>query len=246
MKKMIAFAFVFVSLPGISRAQEDARAIITKAIKAQGGEEKLAKIKAGKSKFKGTLQADGAAISFTGEEMFNLPSQTKVTMTIKTAPQNRSLVEVFDGDKGWIKVDGQVKDAGADDVARMKQQAYINRIILLAPLLKEKEFEMSTTKETKVNNRALVGVTVASKDQKDVTLYFDKETGLLSRLKYLTKDNRGREVTQEDEFSDYEEIGGVKVPKKTVAIQDGKKLMEVEVTQAEFPESIPAKEFSKP
>src|SRR5262249_46755722 len=161
-----------------------------KAIKAQGGEEKMSKIRAGRSKLKGTLFDNGREIPFTGEEVFALPNQIKITLMVKTAPKGQSIVEVVDGDKGWISIDGQVKDADLDALARLKQQAYLSRVIWLTPLLNDNEYKLSMLKEIKAGDRALVGVKVASKDQKDVSLYFDKENGLLVRLDYITKNNQ--------------------------------------------------------
>ena len=246
MRKYSFLVLVVIGLTGIARAQDDPRAVVTKAIKAQGGEEKLTKIRAGRSKLKGTLYDNGREIAFTGEEVFALPNQIRITLVVKTTPKGQSIVEVFDGDKGWISQDGQVKDADSESLARLKQQAYLSRVIWLIPLLNDKEFKLSMMKEVRARDRALVGVRVASKDQKDIGLYFDKETGLLVRLDYTTKNAQGREVTQEDSFSDFVEVSGVKTPKKSVAVQDGKKLIELVVTEVEFPESIPAKEFSKP
>src|SRR5262249_9045696 len=184
MRNSSFLVLVVIGLTGVARAQDDPRAVVTKAIKAQGGEEKIAKIRAGRSKLKGTVYTNGREFAFTGEEVFALPSQIKTTLVVKTTPKGQSIVEVFDGDKGWISQDGQVKDAGSDDLARLKQQAYLSRVIWLTPLLNDKEFKLSMLKEVKVGDRALVGVKVASKDQKDIGLYFDKETGLLVRLDY--------------------------------------------------------------
>ena len=246
MRKISFFVLVVIGLTDGAHAQDDPRAVVVKAIKAQGGEENMTKIRAGRSKLKGTLFDNGREIPFTGEEVFALPNQIKITLVVKTAPKGQSIVEVVDGDKGWISIDGQVKDADADALARLKQQAYLSRVIWLTPLLNDKEYKLSMLKEIKAGDRALVGVKVASKDQKDVSLYFDKENGLLVRLDYITKNNQGREVTQEESFCDFVEVSGVKTPKKSVAFQDGKKLIELVVTEVEFPQSIPAKEFSKP
>ena len=246
MRKTAFFVVSVAVFTGIAHAQDEARAVVAKAIKAQGGEERIAKIRAGRSKLKGTLYDSGREIAFTGEEVFALPNQFKTSLVVKTTPKGQNIVEAVDGDKGWISMEGQVEDADSESLARMKQQAYLSRVIWLTPLLNDKEFKLSMLKEIKVGDRALVGIKVGSKDQKDVSLYFDKETGLLARLDYLTKNNQGREVTQEDSFSDYVEVGGVKTPKKSMAVQDGKKLIELVVTEVEFPTSIPAKEFSKP
>jgi hypothetical protein len=246
MRQIAVFGLLILSFTGATQAQDDARAIVAKAIKAQGGEEKLSQVRAGRSKLEGVLYSDGREIPIAGEDVFALPGQIKIKLTVNTTPRAMTIVEIVDGDKGWISIDGQVKEADADGLARMKQQLYLSRVIWLTPLLKDRDFELTPLKETKVADRALLGIKVASKGQKEINLYFDKESGLLARLEYPTKNNQGREVMQEDSFSDYIELGGIKIPKKSVAMQDGKKLMEVKVISAEFPESIPAKEFSKP
>jgi outer membrane lipoprotein-sorting protein len=239
-------ALLLVGLTGPARAGDDARAVLAKAVAALGGEAKLARIRAARSTLKGTLFDGNREIPFTGEITFQLPGQIKIALTLKTAPKAKTVVEVIDGDKGWIAIDGQVSEADPASLARTNQQLYLSRVTWLVPLLKEKEFELTTLKETKVDERPAAGVKVASKGQKDIDLYFDKESGLLVKLEYLTKNNQGREVTQEDSFSNYAEFGGVKLPKKSVSFQDGKKLVEVEITDAKFPDSIPASEFGKP
>src|SRR5437762_5492292 len=155
MRKFVFVALVCATWTALARAQDDARALVAKAVAAQGGEEKLAKIRAGRSKLKGKLYSDSGEIPFTGEEVFQLPGQIKIVLTLKlkAAPQGQTLVQGIDGDKGWISIDGQAKDADADSLARMRQQLYLSRIIWLTPLLKEKEFELTTLKESKVNDR---------------------------------------------------------------------------------------------
>jgi hypothetical protein len=235
---------LLVCLTGPVRAQDDARAIVAKAIKAQGGEEKLSKIRAGKSKLRGTYFEGGNEFPLTVEEMFALPNRIKISITMKTRGLN--ILEVVDGEKGWIGINGKVTEATPAQLDRMKQQVYLNRVTWLTPLLQDKAFELSPLKEVKAGDRTLVGVKVSSKGQSDARIYFDKESYLLVRIEYPTKNNRDREVMQEDNFSNFSEVNGIKMAKKMVAVQDGKKLMEVEVIEAEFPESIPAKEFSKP
>jgi hypothetical protein len=249
MRRLSISAFVILLLVGSAgtvRAQDEARAIVAKAVEAQGGEAKLAKVRAVRSKLKGTLYAGGQEVPFNGEMVLQFPTQIKIDLTLKTKPKNQHIVEVIDGDKGWISSDGQTQEADTAALARMKQQLYLSRVLWLAPLLKENAFELTPLKATMINDRPAVGVKVAAKGQKDVSLYFDKASGLLAKVEYLTTNNQGREVTQEEYFSDYADAGGIKRPKKGVAFQDGKKLMDVEITDTQVPESIPANEFGKP
>jgi outer membrane lipoprotein-sorting protein len=246
MRRLAVVAVVLVGWTGSTRAQDDARAVVAKAVAAQGGEAKLAKIRAVRSKLKGTLYDGNREISFAGEQSFQLPSQIRIVLTLKTTPKAQTIVQVIDGDKGWISIDGQAKEADTQSLAQMRQQLHLSRVLWLTPLLKDKDLELTMLKESKVNDRLAVGVKVASKGQKDISLYFDKENGQLVKVEYLTKNNQGREVTQEDYLSNYADFGGVKLPKKSVAMQDGKKIVEAEITDAQYPDSIPASEFGKP
>ena len=56
------------------KAQDELRTVIDKAIKAQGGEERINKHKAGTSKSKGTVDVQGMSIDFTEEASFHLAS----------------------------------------------------------------------------------------------------------------------------------------------------------------------------
>ena len=245
MRKLLA-ALLLLGAVARASAGDDPRTVIAKAIAAQGGEGKLASVRAGRSTMRGTLFDGNREIAFTGEQSIQLPGQIKIALTLKTAPKTTKIVEVIDGDKGWISIDGQVKEADASSLARARQLLYLSRITRLTPLLGEKEFELTALEESKVNDRPTAGVKVVSKGQKDVGLYFDKETGLLVKVEYPTRNNQDREVTQEDLFSDYAEFGGIKLPRKNVSFQDGKKLVDVEIVNARFPDSIPSSEFGKP
>jgi hypothetical protein len=244
-RKLLA-ALLFVGAAARASAGDDPRAVIAKAIAAQGGESKLAAVRAGRSTLRGTLFDGNRQIAFTSEQSFQLPGQIKIALTLKTAPKTTTIIEVINGDEGWISIDGQVKEVDSVSLARARQLLYLSRITRLTPLLRDKEFELTGSGESRINDRPAACVKVASKGQKDVGLYFDKETGLLVKLEYPTTNNQDRGVTQEDILSDYAEFGGVKLPKKNVSFQDGMKLVDVEIVDAKFPDSIPSGEFGKP
>ena len=62
------------------------------------------------------------------------------------------------------------------------------KVARMVPLLKEKGYELSLIGEDKVEGKKVVGVRVTKKDQKDISLFFDKETGLLAKLEYRGAD----------------------------------------------------------
>src|SRR5262249_37172471 len=164
--------------------------------------------------------------------------------------QKVGLVQVFNKDKGWIKVNAggnemtmEIKDELLD---AMKQAGYTQYVETLVPLLKDKGFTLSSLGEVKVNDKPAVAVKVAFKGKKDINLYFDKDTGLPVKRDGMGIDQNLKEVMQEVYYSDYKEFDGLKRPTKVVIHQDGKKFMEAEVTEMKFVDKFDDSEFGKP
>jgi len=73
---LVSFGLVLAGSSSL-RAQDDLRAVIDKAIKAQGGEEKINKHKAGHVKSKGTVEVQGMSIAFNEDASFHLPNKVR-------------------------------------------------------------------------------------------------------------------------------------------------------------------------
>jgi hypothetical protein len=157
------------------------------------------------------------------------------------------VVTVFDGAKVFIQANGQ--DLPVDDKVKdaLKGAVYMMKVAGLAPLLKEKGFELSPLGEITVEGKAAVGVRVSAKDQKDVSLYFDKKTGLVAKVEYRTVDPMtGNEITEERIVTEYAETDGVPTAKRLLVNHDGNKYMEVEVLETKRLEKLDDAEFAKP
>src|SRR5436305_2083362 len=131
----LALALLFV-LTACSLAHDDVRAVLDKAIKAHGGEEKIAKLQdaAIESKTKGTLNALGNQLDFTMETYAQLPEKLKVVMHLTVNGMNYTTTQVFNGDNFWLNVNGTNLDNVLDDKAReeVKEQLYNERLAGLA------------------------------------------------------------------------------------------------------------------
>lgn len=253
MKRIVNAAWAIgLSLVLVSgaRAQDDPRALIEKAIKARGGAEKLEKIKAYQGKSKGTLEVMGMTLEVTIQSTVQFPDQLKTTIDLEVAGQKVTVMQGYNKSKGWMQImaNGQSQDVPlTDDLQNaFKEGIYAENVGRLVPLLKDKSYTLSTLGEVKVNNRAALGVKIASKDHKDVNIYFDKETGLPCKFDSSTVNGELREVNQEVYMSDYKDYDGLKRPSKSLIHQEGKKVMELEVLEAKFPEKIDDSEFQKP
>lgn len=226
-------------------AADEAQAIIARAIKAHTGKARAAKLTAYQHKSKCTLELNGG-LAFTQEVTVQFPGKYKEVMQGEVNGQQYTVTTVFNGKEGWITVNG--KHIKVDDKlqAHLKEASYAMNLSQLTGF-KDKTLKLDLLGEIQVNDRPAVGVRVSSKGHKDISLYFDKKTGLLAKSESRVLDfGSGQEVTQEVIVSAYHEIEGRKMVKKAVVNRDGKKFMESEVTEAKLLEKFDDSEFAKP
>jgi outer membrane lipoprotein-sorting protein len=249
MRRLVCLAVALaVVAAGAARAEEksDSKAVIEKAIKAVGGEEKLAKVKAHTFKGKGKFYGGGGdGTDYTGEWSVQKPDK----MRVEVKAGDFTFVQVVNGDKVWRKLGDNTQEVDdKDQIKEAKENMYAEGVASLLPLVKEKGFEFSALGEVKVGGKPAVGVLVKSKGHRDVNLFFDKDSGLLVKSETVVKDEMagGKEQTQETLYSDYKEFGGVKHPTKILIKRDGEKYVDAEMSDYEAKEKIDDKVFDKP
>ncbi len=231
-----------VAAPADDAAQ--ARAVIDKAIQATGGEAKLAGAARFTQKAAGKVYGPAGAVAFTGEWAVDLPGQVRETIETEADGMKFRAVKVIAGDKGWLRVNDGVEELDKDALAAAHDETYAAWVTSLLPL-KEKEFTLAPLAESKVGERAAVGVKVTHADRPDVALYFDKEKGWLLRAEYAVKAGAAK-VRQEVFYDDYTDRDGLQRPKKTTVKRDGKVLLECEVSEFKALDKADPKAFEKP
>jgi hypothetical protein len=228
---------------------DEVQAIIEKAIKAHGGADKVARESTTETKTKGTLEIVGQTLPFTEEATVQQPNQLKSVVQLEVMGQNVTITTVFDKDKGWVQAPGQGTVEMKDNIlTAMKEQLAMMAASKLTSLGDRKKVEVSLIGDDKVNGKDVVGLRVAPKDhKKEISLYFDKKTGLLAKVSWRPTDMQtGQEVGEERIIQEYQDIDGLKVPKKVVVNRDGKKLMELEVQEFKVLDKVDDSTFAKP
>ncbi len=100
-RRFLVLCGLALSIPSFVVADDAAsRAIVEKAIEVHGGEKLLAKFKGATSKIKGTIQINGAPISFTGEVNSQGVDQQKVFVSFVLDGQSISFVSVLNRNQG--------------------------------------------------------------------------------------------------------------------------------------------------
>jgi hypothetical protein len=227
-------------------AQEEARALVERAVKAHGGAEALGRIHADKVKFKGTLVLQGHTTPFVAETTMQLPSKYKHVIETNNGGDKHTLVYVINGDKLDITLDGRAVPADPVQIAEIRSGLELERAKRLLPLLEDKSYQLAIVEEIKVNDRPAAGVRISGRGRKEMRLYFDKELGLLVRAENRLDAGKDKEIRQHFFFGDFKEIGGYKRATKVRAYRDGRQIMDAELLDVKVLDKVDETEFAKP
>ncbi|APW61488.1 outer membrane lipoprotein-sorting protein [Paludisphaera borealis] len=242
-----ASALLLFGMTGPSKA-DDAKAveILDKAVKALGGEEKLAKIQAASWKAEGKLTVNGGEGKFNTSVTFQGDDRIHIDFDAEFGGNPIKGSTIVNGDKGWRKFNDNQQDLGADDIAREKRTLYLIVSPALPTRLKGKGFKVSADGEEKVGDKPADVLKIVGPDGKDFRLFFDKESGLPVKAVARVAGWNGEEFEQASLFSDYKDFGGVKRPTKVVSTRDGEPFIEQTVVDFKVEENLPAETFAEP
>lgn len=246
------FCLVLIALglvAGAVRADDGAaaRALIDKAIRAQGGEAELRKWPAATAKHEGIFHGHGDKLVFffTAEITTQGADRVRYVVHGKTGDRKFRHCYVLNGNRGWLSLDDKTWGCSREELAKLQEAAYANWVATLLPL-KSPAFTLVPAGVANVADRPALGVRVSSKGHRDVSLFFDRETGLLVKTQTRSKDDRGKEATEETFLSDYRITKGTKQAMKAVTYRDGKPYLTYRVTDYEPREKVAGGTFDKP
>ncbi len=230
---------VLVAICGPARADDSrAAAILDRAIKALGGEEKLAKIEAFSWKSKVTFGPNGER-EMDAEVIFKGLDHMRRTFGVN--------IVVLAGDKAWRKVRGVSTELTNESLATEKRSSYLQAIPITLVPIKRNDFKYEAAGEDKVGDKPALALKITAPDGKDFTLFFDKETGLPVKEVAQLALPGGREATAETIFSDYKDFGGIKkatrIEVKSIGFGSG---FSQTITDFEVLDRVDDAKFAKP
>jgi len=186
------------------RAEKEPRAIVQRAVDALGGLEKISQVKAVHRLSRGSYTHD--RIVFSAETFSQEPGRLKILHQSRDPDNPDSRILVLEGDKGWLSINGVLMDLDEEMQARLRRARHADRVSGLTALLrdKEKRYTLMALGESQVKGKPAVGVKVSSAGQPDMSLFFDKGTGLLVKTSQRVTESRvDNEALQEWYYSDY-------------------------------------------
>jgi hypothetical protein len=189
----------------VGRAEDDPRALVARAIAAQGSADRLTGA-ARLTKFKGALSAtilEGS--TFHGEVFLSPRGRVKTVTQIGVGDTHVRVVQALDGANAWRSVDGRTEDLKGSALASVQDGAHVERVLRLVPLLKDADLTLKPLGKSSVDGRPALGVRVTCKGRPDVNLYFDRASHLLVKYSFREREAASHDVLHETVLSDYRE-----------------------------------------
>jgi hypothetical protein len=248
MTRLLVSALVLTLLAGrgtLTRAQ-DAKSVLDKALKAVGGEKKLAEVKAVNWKGKGTLTFNGEDYAFTLETTLAGLDHMRATFESNIMGNEIKVTTVVAGDNGWRVFADQKMELDKESLLNEKRTMYLQLIPATLVPLRQKEFKVELVGMEKVADKPATVLKVTGPDKKDFTLYFDQETGLPVKQVANVLGLMGEEYTQEQTYGGYKDFEGVKKATKIDSKRDGEKFISYEITDFQVLKSVDAGTFKEP
>jgi hypothetical protein len=251
-------AILVLGVPFLAQTQErEALAVVEKAVQAHGGVAGIKRLRVAKVSYalKGQFSVPGFSgdANITVEETYQLPRQIKKVIKGRAGSWHGSLTWAIDGDKWW---DRQILEGGPDRPAPVTIHEQQNmdverqyRPFLVIELLADYEkFKWSMIPDAPKRAANTIAVLARSEQMgTDFTFYFKNQTGLLAGgSTQRPVQGTNTVVFHEDQYSEYKEFDGVRLPTRQLILHDGKKFAEIHVTDVRFFEKLDDAEFAPP
>lgn len=249
MARLIGWGLLVSVVASGGSAQEGdaqkAREVITSAIVAKGGKERLLQLPAWHIKYRETFLRDGNRIVESGDAYEHL---ARGQARYETGPDD---LIVVNGSEGWIKKGNKVVALTAGQITDFQEYLKGKEALLtLLPLLTD-DWQVSLLGETDLDERRVLVLRIARKNW-TATTYWDKRNHLLMRAEYPHKkliepDDAKRKATmREARFSDFKAFEGVLFHTKLRASSGEKQLGEVDLTIIEPMKQLPESVIAAP
>jgi zinc protease len=228
---MFSFAAAAPSAPALTAAQ-----VIEKSIEASGGRAAMGKLSS--THAKGTMEFQPAEMHGAVEVYAKAPNKQLVVSLIEGLGEIR---QGFDGQVAWSQdAGGDITELSGAALEDLKRAATFNAALKWQELFPKAEL----AGEEDVNGQRAYVVKLTTAAGKQVTHYYDAQTFLLLREKGLRDTPQGpMEITAD--FSDYRDVGGIKVPFRSKQVLP---MAEIVVVLSEMQTNIavPDSVFTKP
>jgi zinc protease len=227
--------------PADAKSLAAARQVLTEALAAKGGKAKLAALKSLRMTATGSTKIQGQTLPVEIERVFVVPDKMRIDATL--AKQLRVIVGV-DGKAGWQQAPTQsgatqIVEFKGKDIDQAQFEAWREPELILLKAT-DKDAKVAPAKDDTIDGKPHAAVRLASPYGPEITLFIDRKTKLISKITFT---DQGQ--VQTEEFSDYKDVGGIKVAHKRSSEGQGR-VTQLEVSKVEWDPKIDPAVFKKP
>jgi len=228
--------------PADPKAIDGAKKLLEQALVAKGGKAKIGAIKALFERGTGTTTIKGQQMPVEIERTLLPPDRMRIDALIA----NQLKVQVaVNGKTGWEIAPNttsgkpELFDLGGNDMAAAQFEAWRDPELILLKATDPNAKIMPMADDT-LDGKPQYVVRLASPFSLDVIIFLDQKTKLVTRLMYA---DQGQSET--DDFSDYRDVGGVKIAFKRTTTSSGR-LTLLTLDKVDLAAKVDAKLLDKP
>lgn len=176
---------------------DDAKDLLDRAIKAQGGLENTKKMQSISWKVDGIFTMGEMKFPYTAKYYFQTPQKIRFDMAMNFGGMKVEITALTNGKDAWESSGDMKRVMEEKKKAGFLATAYTMELGMLYPLLDQK-YTLTTIPTIKNGDQELLGLNVACKGQKDVQLYFDSKTHLLMKTVSMAYDDTADDFLKQD------------------------------------------------
>lgn len=226
---MLAAVAVSAQQAPAAAVNKEALAVVDKLIAAMGGRKVLESIK--DTTISGT--AEIVQFGITVPITLYQKEPNKMRMDITIAEANMTIIQAFDGQKGWYTnpqsgATEEMPDFMAKDMAR---QAGQNQAILYP---QKSNVTFALKPKAAIEGKDYIVLEQTQADGHKTTFYLDPDTYLPYKTETRTLDQNGAEVDSTTYSANYQKVGGTMVPYSVRVVQNGADAQRMTVTAVTY------------
>lgn len=228
--------------------------VLQRAVDAAGGKDALAKVTAVYQYAEGyahpLAQAESPAppSPVRIQSWFVYPDRYRQDVVLLSDPNGPVLATntlALNKETGWIAVNRRRGPLPEGALHELKQTWHLQRVMQLAPLLRDDGFGLDRLPGETINGRTAVGIKVTHPNFAPIELYFDGDSYRLLRAQVqFSLDGTLKTYTML--VSDHQQWGGITQPSQVVVQENGRTTLELSIKEAAYPESITEQKFQAP
>ena len=214
----------------VQPAKDPAADLVSRAIKAKGGLEKLRNIRTIKATSTTTIFAeDGAGVPMETTSFIRYPGAFRVDAKTPAGV----LTQVFNGGEFWIQDYRGVREA-PEAVAEQIRGTVQRDVISLLLALADGKVTANRLPDVTDGGRELPALAITARGMRPLTIVLDPATDLLLAQRYELPAGVGKSAVIEETFSDYRSVDGLQVAFRALVRRAGAPFLSRQVTTFEY------------